>query len=104
MIELRRWRVYRIQARNKEANNTVRLVGYVSLADEGYVSAAVKRWNPQTSVATTSTGEDVHLVGEPGGESRDADHAWLKFGSKFRVTDYTEISMRYLPKRKRVAA
>lgn len=101
VIEVRRWRVMRVKMPSQVAHR-FHVVGYVLSADDGFVSGAIKRYNPDTRTVVTTSGDKVQLSGPHGGLSRDADRAFSIWCRKKKVTDLMDVSSRYLaPKRKR---
>lgn len=105
-IELVRWRVMRVKTRSQTAH-TFHAVGYVEKIDCAWVSEAIRKYDPDSQVITTATGEVIQLDGPSGGYCRTADAEWVTFCRKRKVIDISDVSSRYAyqgkKKRKAVA-
>lgn len=101
-IQLERWAVFKVKSRLKAVTGKVYVSGYCPTGDIGFVSGAVRAFDPPTATVTTTKGEFVKLVGEPG-ESRDGQLAWAKFCSMNRVVEDQDVSTRYIATKKRRA-
>ena len=79
------------------------VAGYRETADEGFVSSKVIGFD-QPSMTLTTWGEEVILVGQNGGYSRDRDRIWTAWCARMNPRTISDVSLRYLPKKRKTAA
>jgi hypothetical protein len=97
-ISVERWRCIKVASSPyKDIGGKVFVVGYSPLEDSGFISAPVKAYKSATGIVTTTEGQIIQLVGEPG-QSRDADALWRHFIKRHRVREEQDVSSRYLRK------
>lgn len=99
-IELIRWRVMRTKTKSQTAH-TFHAVGYVDAIDGPWISEAIKKYEPDSQVITTVSGEMIQLDGPSGGYCRSADTEFALWCNKHRVVDLVDVSSRYALKKKR---
>lgn len=103
LVNLSRWRVKKITSSLKRLGTAIVLVGTDEATGDGRVSSQVKKFDPKTRQAITSTGRVYQLVG-PSGMTLDAAYVFGVWCKKWRVTADVDITARYEKKARKPKA